>query len=139
MAVFAGMLIPAANSGFVENTQVYEDSESLTVDYSNPSTLTNQYALAYLDNETILHNGNTLAEGTDYEFNTSSGSVTWYNSTNTSAGDEARIGYEYEAHPEGSRESANVLTGLAPIMGVLLLFVGIGVMFYISVGKGGGF
>lgn len=68
------------------------------------------YATTIYDNETIVSdNGTTLVEGTDYDWNTSEPSITWYDTSNTTDGANATLTYAYAAKPTTARQGRDIL------------------------------
>ncbi|WP_254544097.1 hypothetical protein [Halomarina pelagica] len=74
------------------------ENESILVDYAN-ATSVDVDAYKYYDNETVVFNGTQLVEGTDYDFDTADGAVTWYDKAKTTDGGEASISYAYADKP----------------------------------------
>lgn len=110
--------------------------EQLTVDYSNTSQVSPAGdAFRYQDDEVVRNaSGSQLTEGTDYDWNTSTGEVTWYDTAATSDGETATITYTYYGHGElaGNQHSIQQqvfellpwLVFLLAAFGVLGLFAG---------------
>lgn len=94
--------------------------ESLTVDYSSATPVSENATLeGYGTAPTVVVNGTTLVEGTDYSWDTSDGSVTWFDTANTSDGAAAQI--DYRAY-QRTRETAMSWTIIAPLMSLFGLF-----------------
>lgn len=95
-------------------------SESATVDYGNQTVVSEAATVeGYGGDPVVVVDGDELVAGVDYRWNDSAGSVEWLNSTNTSAGDTARV--EYLAH-QRTEETALAWDILAPFMGLFGLF-----------------
>lgn len=114
------LAVPALATAYDYAGTPLEYEESLTVDYNNTSTVSENATIeGYGDDETIVANGTTLVEGTDYEWNTTSGEVTWLQSANTSDGDSATI--TYRAH-QRTGETQLAWTLISPFMALFGLF-----------------
>lgn len=112
--------IPALATAYDYAGTPFEYEETLTVDYSNESPVSENATIeGYGDNETISVDGTQLVEGTDYAWNTSSGNVTWYNTSNTTSGDSARV--SYRAY-QRTAESAMAWTIISPFMALFGLY-----------------
>jgi len=93
--------------------QLYSvENESQVADVGNwtaldPPTKANRY----LDNETITNPADqTLSEGTDYEFNTSAGTVLYYGSSKVTDGATMDVEYWYAGPSESSRHIFDVVS-----------------------------
>jgi hypothetical protein len=110
----------AAMEGSQANARDFQvSSESLTVDYENTSTVTaSDRAIRFFDNETVRNSsGTVLSEGDDYRWNTSSGSIEWINSTDTTEGANATIAYGFTGWSETTgalRQTTSDYTALLP-------------------------
>lgn len=114
------LAVPALATAYDYAGTPYGHSETLTVDYSAASEVSeNATTEGYRDTATITVNGTTLTDGVDYQWNTSSGEVTWFNTTNTSSGDTATI--EYQAYQRTAQTEASWAI-IAPLMGLFGLF-----------------
>lgn len=142
LALFAVTILLGANAAYASpDATVLEsvDNERLTVNYSVDSSVDGaQYARSYLDNETIVEadNGNTLEDGVDYEWDTTTGNVTWYDTAETDPGENVTINYTYWRPTDGTRLTAGIMGIFGGLLGVLLLVVGVGAMWNISGGGG---
>lgn len=97
-----------------------EYEESLTVDYGNESNVSEPATVeGYGADPTVTVNGSELVEGTDYDWDSSTGNVTWYDTANSSDGDSATIRY---AAYQRTEETAVSWTILAPLMSLFGLF-----------------
>lgn len=95
-------------------------SESLTVDYQNDSSVSENATLeGYGSDPTISVDGTTLVEGTDYRWNESAGTVDWRDTANTTDGDTAQI--EYQAY-QRTAETELAWMILSPFMALFGLF-----------------
>jgi|GEM_PF-2702825 len=83
----------------------YTASETHVADVGNESTVNApNYTLGFWDNETIVDSqGNTLTEGTDYEWNTSTGTITWLSSPDVDDGETMTVDYAYWAKTQQAR------------------------------------
>lgn len=68
------------------------------------------YAQSFYDNETVRDPDDaTIQEGTDYEWNTSTGEIYWYNTSSVSDGDQMSVDYAYSAKSEQARTARKIL------------------------------
>lgn len=115
-----GLAVPALGTAHDYAGTPFSYDETQTVDYGNVTAVSeSSTAEGYGDSPTIVVDGTTLTENTDYAWNTSSGEVTWYNTTNTSDSDTAEI--DYTAY-QRTAESAAAWSIIAPLMGLFGLF-----------------
>lgn len=121
-------------------------NESVTVNYSSPTLVDRSgdvYGLFY-DNETVRNQtGAVLTDGTDYDWNRTTGAITWFNTASTTDGETATITYWFdEPSPEGQALSAVLWPAFigAGLAGVLFAgFVLVGYLSrLLSPGSGGG-
>jgi hypothetical protein len=119
----------AAGAAFNGSTHVFVESDNVTVNYSTPQAVdTDQPAETFHDNETVSNqSGSTLTEGTDYDWNTSTGEVTFYNTSATSEGNTATVDFAYDGHSDRATSNRDVLSLLYRI-GALGLLVGAAVV-----------
>lgn len=97
--------VPALATAYDYAGTPYEYEETLTVDYTTPSQVSEGATATegYGSNETITVGGTQLVEGDDYRWNKSSGEVTWLNTSATSDGDSATITYRaFQRTPQTS-------------------------------------
>jgi len=74
------------------------------------------YATTVYDNETLVNSsGSELTEGTDYDWNTSEASITWYNTSSTTDGANATLTYSYAAKPDTARQAEGIMQPLLTI------------------------
>lgn len=104
----------AAGAAYTGATHVYTDEDAVTVDYdTNQSVSPDRSPESFRDNETVRNaSGSTLVEGVDYDWNTSTGSVAFYNTSNTSSGNTAEVAYAYDAYTDRT-------TGIQSVLGLL--------------------
>jgi hypothetical protein len=121
--LFAGSL----NAAYQESGRQYHvEDEHATVDYQTETSLdAPAYTFSYNSSITVTANNTTLQEGQDYEFDSSVGNITWLNSTNTAAGDEARVDYTYEAPTQDTHARRNLLATFANLLPYGALAVGV--------------
>lgn len=115
----------------VPRQEYSETNETMTVEYGvwkpvDPAE-TNRLQSAQ-DNEAV-RSGNTLTEGTDYEWNASDGTIRFYNTAETSEGDTAYLDYTYTGTTATAARWAQpifAVIGVLPIFafGAAVLFVG---------------
>lgn len=121
--LFAGSLNVAYQQSGQQHTV---ENETHTIDYTAESSVNApERAFSYNNTVTVAANGSTLSRGTDYEWNSSTGTLTWLNSTATTEGDTALVNYAYEAPTEGTQERRNILASLAQLLPYGALAVGV--------------
>lgn len=120
----------AAGSAYQTATHIYSDTEQVNVSYGatvpvHPS----QPAESYLDNETLTNvSGTDLIEGEDYDWNTTTGEITFYNTSATKNEDTATINYSYQGHSDRALMGRGVLSTVYKITAVGLLLGAAGVL-----------
>lgn len=102
-------------------------NETLTQDVGNWTPVDEQDAIEYQDNETVYNATDTqLVDGTDYEWNTTNGSVYWYDTASTTDGADATISYTYLEPSESTNAVASLLSLGGRALMLVALFVGAG-------------
>lgn len=102
------------------------ENETHDVDYNAESSLdAPEYTFSYSTTVTVTANNTTLDAGSDYEYNSSVGNITWLNSSATSDGDDAFVTYTYEAPTEGAHERNQLLGSVVQIVAYAALAVGV--------------
>lgn len=115
--------LPAALADGAQTETV--TNESLTVDYGNESTVSLS-GVTYSDTVEIVANDTTLEDGTDYEWNSTIGNVTWIDTSATSDGDDALINYSVDQVTAESQQYADVLSILVlPLALLITLLLGL--------------
>jgi hypothetical protein len=86
--------------------------EEVIADVGNTSTVdAPDYALRFWDNETVYDSdGNVLVEGSDYEWNATTGTITWLSSTTYSDGETMTVDYAFVGKTEQARTLRTVLS-----------------------------
>lgn len=141
VAVLGAVLLQAAGLGY-EN-QAYSPTErvvneSITVDYSQPIAV-NVDASRYRDNEVLYNKSTTrLNEGIDYTWNTTSGEVSWSNTSRTTDLSTAYITYTPLNHSDSTQDTKGLLASFSPILGLLTMIAALGVLWGL-IKTGGGF
>jgi len=140
LAVFVVTLLLGANAAYASPSSTTVETvsdEEMTVNYTVESSADAEYARNFLNNETITDSdGNTLSEGTDYDWNTSNGNVTWYDTAETTSGETVTIDYAYNRPTEGTRLTFGIMKIFGGLLGILLFVVSVSVMY--DLGTGGG-
>lgn len=87
------------------------NAEAVVADVGNWTAVdAPDYARSFEDNETITNSsGTTLQEGSDYEWNTSTGEIYWYNTDRVDDGEEMSVDYAYSAKTEKARTAKKIL------------------------------
>lgn len=115
-----GLAVPGLSTAYDYAGTPIEYSETVTVDYNNESSVSeNATVEGYGKSPTITVGDTELVEGTDYDWDSSSGNVTWYNTSNTTDGDTATI--QYVAY-QRTGESELAWTIISPLMKLFGLF-----------------
>lgn len=135
ISTYAGVVILlvvgvlATGAAYSDATHVYAESETQSVDYSAAVAVSPEQSVdAFRDNETVLNaSGSQLVEGTDYDWNTTSGEVTFYNTSNTTEGADATVEYAYDGYSDRASANRDVLGLVYRIMAMSLL-VGAGLV-----------
>jgi len=108
-----------ANGGAPERV----DNETVTVDYSSPQSV-QQSGLSYDDRVTVRNgSGAVLDAETDYQWNATSGEVTFLNTSATTSGGDATITYQYRAETDTHQSTGRVISMLSTFLtwGLILL------------------
>lgn len=93
--------------------------EQVTVDYSDSSSVdANATSEGYGTDPTITADGTVLNDSA-YDWDASAGTITWYNTSQTSDGQQATI--DYRAY-QRTQETELTWTVVAPLMGLFGLF-----------------
>jgi hypothetical protein len=110
-----GFLVAAGGAALAEGAEPNEYiNESVTVDYSNDSTV-DETGVEYRNQVTVYaEDGTELERGTDYEWDVAVGNVSWFNTSATTEGETASITYTVEQIRSTSDK-------LAQIAGILVL------------------
>jgi len=115
------------NAGSDAALDTYNVTEGYTVDYTNNTTVANADAEALSDTITVVVNDTTLEDGTDYAWDSDSGTINWINTTATSDGDTASVTYEYDDYPETTQFSIDLVNIMIPV--ITLLVIGVAARF----------
>lgn len=93
-----------------ETTETVGD-ETVVADVGNSTAVdAPDYARSFEDNETIINSsGTTLQEGSDYDWDTSTGEIHWIDSSSVSDGEEMSVDYAYSAKTEEARTAQRIL------------------------------
>lgn len=124
-----------------------QTDEAITADVGNWTPVdAPDDARSFYDDETVTNSsGATLSEGTDYEWNTSTGELYWYDTSSVSDGEQMAVDYNYSAPTQTARNLKTVLdvplTIVFPIAGLIVVaftVAGLGVGVYQVLAKSGG-
>jgi len=85
--------------------------EAATADVGNWTSVdAPDYATSFYDNETITNSSGTqLQEGSDYDWNASTGSIRWYDTASVDDGESMSVDYSYRSKTETARNLKFVL------------------------------
>lgn len=114
------LAVPALATAYDYAGTPLEYEEQVTVDYGNETQVSQSATLeGYGTDPTIEGESATLNESEDYEWNASSGTITWLDGPNSINGDSATI--TYRAH-QRTAESELAWTLISPFMALFGLF-----------------
>jgi len=120
-ALALALLVAGAEVGVRETAQPEAAEEVLTVNYSAAQPVSEGSArFGYEEGERVTVNGSRLTEGSDYQFNTTSGAVRFFNTTNSTSGDNATVAYQFREPPQRVQQTAGLVGGVLEVLGVLL-------------------
>jgi len=122
VVLLLSLAVPALATAYSTAGTPFEYEETTTVSYTSEYTVTENAtdAEAYGTDPMVTNaSGATLVEDVDYRWNATTGTLSFENSTNTSAGDDATI--RYTAH-QRTAETEVAWSILAPFMGLFGLF-----------------
>lgn len=140
LLIVIALAIGASYSGATHIVTVENESLTMSVPDGTSTVEGSDLAVDFLDNETIVNedSGQTLSEGTDYEWDTSNGTVTWLDSGKTSDGANASIDYAYNGHTQETEDLSELLSLTNNALGlVLLLMAGLIVLGWLGLTPGG--
>lgn len=144
VVVVLAMFLPAAEGAFDASAETRAvTNESITVDYANETPVDAPAATVGFSDHVTIHNSSDaqlVGNGTDYDWNATTGNVSWINTTNTTDGETAAISYEYDIRPEQTRIAAALLRPFSWVA-LIFLLVTFGAAVYYTFGgfMGGGF
>jgi hypothetical protein len=120
------LAIPALATAYQYAGTPFSYEETLTIDFNSTSNVSQSATFeGYSEGPKITafqqpaKGGTVLVEDTDYAWNSSTGTVTWFDTPNTSDGQEARIEYEAYQRTEVTEVAWMVI---APLMGLFGLY-----------------
>lgn len=119
-------IIAVASAGWAGTPEHVESvqNESITMDVGSYHSVDEANRTAFVsafDNETVRSGNNTLAEGQDYQWNASDGTIKFLNSTDTSDGQSAEIDYAFEAKSEDAAKWHGPPSALISVLPVFAL------------------
>lgn len=115
LVVLVAFLATAGQAALIEgSTTTAVGNEPVTVDYDQESSV-DEDGLRY-DTSVDVRNesGTTLTRGTDYDWNASTGNVTWHDTAETNDGETAFVDYAIQRASETS-------IGVSQIVAILLV------------------
>lgn len=120
------LAVPALATAYDYAGTPFDQSEDLTVDYTDGSQVSANATLeGYDDPEIVTQDGTTLVEGDDYAFDESSGDVTWYNTSNTSSGDTVTAEFVAYQRTAETQLSWQIVAPLMSLFGLFALVVSV--------------
>lgn len=143
--IILGLFVVSAIFGTMPADELNKvDNETITADVGNATQVEESYGAQYYDNETITNaSGTQLQEGTDYDWDTDTGEVSWYDTANVSDGEEMSIDYAFDAKPQAARDSIGIISNAFTLGAVAVVVVVVTVVlatlggFDRSIGGGG--
>jgi hypothetical protein len=119
VVAFLGFSAAYSESGVVRTA-----SEDITL--SDAGTyVDNTDAFGYGDNETVVHNGSALSEGTDYRWNSSTGELTRLSGSSAPDGATVSIDYSYEEPSQTTRSIQQTLSVASTGVPYIILFLAV--------------
>ncbi|ELZ95001.1 hypothetical protein C440_07992 [Haloferax mucosum ATCC BAA-1512] len=119
VVAFVGLSVAYAESGVVATT-----SEDITL--SDAGTYVDERdAFEYGDNETVVHNGTTLTEGTDYRWNTSTGELTRLSGSSVPDGSTVTIDYAFEKPSQTTKDIQTTVSTASFALPYIVLFLAV--------------
>jgi len=113
------LAVPTLATAYERAGTPHAFEEQVTVDYSSPSSVTaTATAEGYAPDPTISADGTELNDSA-YDWNTTDGTITWFNTSQTSDGQQATI--DYRAY-QRTGETEAAWTVISPLMGLFGLF-----------------
>lgn len=128
--VLLAFVAPTLSVSFESSTVEFAElNESITLSDSGTYVDASDDAFRFRDNETVLHGGNDLVEGTDYQWNASTGELTRLSGASVPNNEPVTITYAYLSPSENTRELSDVLGNSRFVLTALLfLLAGAGVL-----------
>jgi hypothetical protein len=113
------LAIPALATAYDYAGTPFSYEETIPINVNGTSTVSQGTTIeGYGDSPTITADGKTLSEGSDYDWNTTTGTVTWHDTPNNAV-DNATIAYEAYQRTEVTEVAWMVI---APLMGLFGLY-----------------
>lgn len=103
-------------------------NESITVDYDTPQSV-DEEGLEYADAVTVRNASGDELAAEAYRWNTTSGNVTFQNTSTTTEGESATISYQYRAADEQHETRAGILAFSGQALTWLLVLLAGGYVF----------
>jgi len=122
VAVILGIGVVALGPAFIGGSDRVSASESVTVDYSGATNVSEE-GLRYDDEVRVSDsNGTALREDVDYDWDQRNGTISFVNTSATTAGESVTVAYEYREAGQRQQTVAAVVNALGLPL-VLLLFL----------------
>lgn len=137
VVLLIGVGAAALSSGYeASSTEVQVTDEQATINFSDPTTVSEgTRSLGWNETVNIETDGGTqLEDGVDYEWDAENGTVTWYDTGSTTAGDTALIDYRYRDTDEQTESLGSIFGGGYVVLSLLLLLIGGGLVSELSAG-----
>lgn len=124
VVIFGAVFVFAAASEEPGRVDINEtETIDATIGEYNSLSKSNLLGATYADDETVTNaTGATMTEGTDYNWNTSDGTIQPLNTDTTT--ETITVQYNGTAPPQGSRESQKILPEIATLASILAVLFG---------------
>lgn len=122
--IFLALVLTTVNIGYESATTTKTiQNETVTVDYDEHISV-DLNATSYKDNEKAYNKTeDRLEEGTDYDWNTKTGNISFFNTSATEEGQNATITYTGFVRSQSTDNVASILGSIAPfLVFALILF-----------------
>lgn len=138
--IIAGLFAVSAIFGAMPASElVTVDNETITADVGGTTQVSEDYGESYYDNESITNSSDTeLVDGTDYEWNTDNGTVSWFDTANVSDGEQMSISYALDAKPAMARNSVGVVATAFELVALAVIALTAGLVLASAGVLGGG-
>jgi hypothetical protein len=140
LLLFLSILVPAFGLSYTNSVTTTHTVANEAVSISTETwTSVEEEGATYYDNETVYHDGSTVSE-TEYRWATTNGSIRAVENGTLDEASQVSVTYSYDRHNKWTRVTKNGLYILFAVFGVLILFIGAGVLLTATkaFGSGGG-
>jgi hypothetical protein len=116
------------------------DNRSVAVKYAGPvSAVNGSEVVEIYDNESVYNSSDAkLEEGVDYDWNETSGNVSFFDTNATTSGEQASVTFYYRDRPQTTEHIMALIIGVLPALRMLFLMVVGGTLLVVAVAAFGG-